>query len=84
MGAPTVAVRRALVQAGDKGALHVGAQQNTGTWLGICGRQVRGRDIRVWEGISAQLHGETHEEDFCPDCADVVLAISAALEAAAR
>jgi hypothetical protein len=48
----------------------------------MCGRQVRGRDIRVWDGVSAQLHAETHEDDFCPDCADIVRAISEALEEA--
>jgi hypothetical protein len=79
VSARTVAVRRALVQAGEKGALHLGSQQNTGTWLGFCGRQVRGREIRVWEGVAAVLHGETHEDDFCPDCAGIALAVAEAV-----
>lgn len=84
MSARTAAVRSALVQAGEKGLLHAATQQNTGTWLGRCGRQVRGRDIRVWDGLAGQLHAETHEEELCPDCADLFRLIDEAIERAVR
>lgn len=83
MTARTVAVRRALVQAGERGLLHVASQQNTGTWIAVCGRQVRGRDVRVWDGAAAPAHAEAHPEAMCPDCADLALAVAAAVERAA-
>ncbi len=84
MSAQTVAVRVALAQAGDKGLAHIASQANTGTWLGRCGRQVRGRDIRTRTGAEAVVWAETHEGELCPDCTDLALAVGAALERAER
>jgi hypothetical protein len=94
MGAPTTGVRQALAQAGDKGLLHLAVQANTGTWLGRCGRQVRGRDIRIYTGADAvriaydveraELEGRTPAVDFCPDCADLAAQIGRAIEEASR
>lgn len=82
MSAPTVGVRAALVQAGDKGLAHLAVQSNTGTWLGRCGRQVRGRDIRERTGLDAILWAEAHEHDgLCPDCADLAALVGQALDA---
>lgn len=82
MSAPTIAVRTALAQAGEKGAAHIANQQDTGTWIAVCGRQVRGRDIRTWTGLAAVLHAETHEDVMCPDCADLADRVGRALDAA--
>lgn len=89
MSAPTVAVRQALAQAGEKGLVHLAAQQNTGTWLGRCGRQIRGRDIRIREGREAVRLGyevERAEQEgraapvaLCPDCAEFAAAVGQAV-----
>jgi hypothetical protein len=79
--ARTAAIRRALAQAGDKGLVHAASQQNTGTWLAMCGRQVRGRDIRTWEGEHAVQLGETQPDAFCPDCIDILELIGTAVRA---
>lgn len=69
MSAPTFAVRTALAQAGERGLAHIASQANTGTWLGRCGRQVRGREIRTRVGLAAILFAEAHANDLmCPDC----------------
>ncbi len=76
MTARTVAVLRALAQAGEKGLAHIAAQQDTGTWLATCGRQVRGRDIRTDAGPAAGEHAEHLGAGFCPDCADLALTVA--------
>lgn len=80
MGARTVAVRHAVVQAGTKGLIHVASQQDTGTWVARCGRQVRGRDIDVHEGLAGILHAEKHEDEMCPDCLNLALAVARAID----
>ncbi len=80
MGARTVAVRHAVVQAGTKGLIHVASQHDSGSWVARCGRQVRGRDIAVHEGLAGVLHAETHEDELCPDCRALAEAVSAAIE----
>jgi ParB family chromosome partitioning protein len=76
MSAPTVAVRRALAQAGDKGLAHLAAQQNTGTWISRCGRQVRGQDIRIDAGPAAGAHAEHLGDRFCTDCRTDAIAVA--------
>jgi hypothetical protein len=68
MSARTVAVRRALAQAGEKGLAHLAAQQNTGTWISRCGRQIRGQDIHAWEGEAAGAQAEILGARFCDAC----------------
>lgn len=80
MGARTIAVRHAVVQAGTKGLIHVASQHDSGSWVARCGRQVRGRDIAVHEGLAGVLHAETHEDAMCPDCLSLALAVSAAID----
>jgi hypothetical protein len=83
MSAPTVSVRYGIAQAGEKGLGHIASQRNTGTWIGRCGRQVRGQEIRVREGLAGILWAEAHEGTLlCPDCADLAALVGAALEAA--
>lgn len=83
MSAPTVAVRHAIVQAGEKGLLHIGSQRDTGTWVARCGRQVRGRDIRAREGRAGVAYAVEHAEQMCPDCADLAEAVAVAVDWAA-
>lgn len=76
MSASTVAVRRAIAQAGEKGLAHLAAQQNTGTWISRCGRQVRGQDIRVDAGPAAGAHAEHLGDRFCADCRRDAIAVA--------
>lgn len=78
-----VAVRHAVVQAGEKGLLHIASQRDSGTWVARCGRQVRGRDIRAHEGRAGVAHALDHEDSLCTDCADLALAVAAAVDWAA-
>jgi hypothetical protein len=80
MAARTVAVRHAVVQAGERGLIHIASQQDTGTWVARCGRQVRGRTIDVHEGLAGILHAEKHEDAMCPDCLGLALAVAAAID----
>lgn len=74
MSARTVAIRLAVAQAGARGLAHVAAQQDSGSWISRCGRQVRGRDIRTVEGTAAGAHADMLGERLCPDCRDLALA----------
>jgi hypothetical protein len=83
MSARTYAIRSALVQAGDRGLAHLASQQNTGTWIARCGRQVRGQNIHERVGLEAELFAEAHEHDLmCPDCADLAAEVGRLLLAA--
>ena len=76
MSARTVAVRRALAQAGTKGLAHLATQQNTGTWISRCGRQVRGQDIRSWDGEAAGAQAEALGAGFCDQCRSEAIAVA--------
>ena len=79
MSARTVAVLRALAQAGEKGLAHLATQQNTGTWISRCGRQIRGQDIRSWGGDAAGAQAEALGERFCAACRAEAVAVGGSI-----
>lgn len=80
MTARTVAVRHAVVQAGSRGLIHIASQHESGAWVARCGRQVRGRDIAAHEGAEGVAYAELHEDELCPDCRDLALAVAVAID----
>lgn len=79
MTARTVTVRRALAQAGTQGLAHLAAQQDTGTWISRCGRQIRGREIRAWDNDTAPAQAETLGTALCDDCRAEAIAVAGSL-----